>query len=124
MASYSTNANVQNLVYGTTNSDLDTVCSGARDIATSMINASLGLKKDLTTVPDIVTRCCTLLAAGIISNSPTNTESPNYWKLGMELLNNLGEEANAGTRYTSISVDGFGRYRDYDDFHDGVLRIW
>ena len=55
MASYSSNANIQNLVYGVTNSDLDTVCSIARDVATSVINAKLGYKADLSLITDVAT---------------------------------------------------------------------
>lgn len=116
MTSYSSNANVQNTVYGVTNSDLDTVCGTARDLATSLINATLGYKSDLSTVPDVITRCCTLLAAGIISTSPEDkVDSNTYWKMGMVLLASLGEEVESGTRYNSIPVTGFGRYTDFED---------
>lgn len=113
MTSYSSNQNVQNLVYGVTNSDLDTVCSNARDVATSIINATLGYRSDLATVPDVITRCCTLLAAAIISTSPEDKVDGNtYWKQGMLLLDSLGEEAPEGSKYNTIVVDGFGRYSD------------
>ena len=113
MVSYSSNANVQNIVYGVTNSDLDTVCSSARDVATSVINASLGYRSDLATVPDVITRCCTLLAAGIISTSPEDkVENNTYWKQGLLLLESLGEESPEGSRFNTITVDGFGRYSD------------
>ena len=113
MTSYTSNANVQNLVYGVTNSDLDTVCSNARDVATSIINAKLGYKSDLATVPDVITRCCTLLAAAIISTSPEDkVDSNTYWKQGMLLLESLGEETETGSRYNTIQIDGFGRYSD------------
>lgn len=113
MTSYTSNANVQNTVYGVTNSDLDTVCSNARDVATSIINATLGYKSDLATVPDVITRCCTLLAAGIISTSPEDKVDENtYWKMGMKLLESLGEETTTGSTYNTITVDGFGRYSD------------
>ena len=122
MTSYTSNANVQNLIYGVTNSDLDTVCSNARDVATSIINAKLGYRSDLATVPDVITRCCTLLAAAIISTSPEDkVESNTYWKQGMILLESLGEEAPEGTRFNTITVDGFGRYSDIGHDHD---RIW
>ena len=118
MSSYSSNANVQNLVYGVTNSDLDTVCSNARDVATSIINAKLGYKSDLATVPDVITRCCTLLAAAIISTSPEDkVDSNTYWKQGMLLLDSLGEETYTGDRYNTIPIDGFGRYTDVDSTH-------
>ena len=113
MTSYSSNANVQNIVYGVTNSDLDTVCSSARDVATSVINATLGYRSDLATVPDVITRCCTLLAAGIISTSPEDkVENNTYWKQGLLLLESLGEESPEGSRFNTITVDGFGRYSD------------
>lgn len=117
MTSYSSNSNVQNTVYGVTNSDLDTVCSNARDVATSVINATLGYKSDLATVPDVITRCATLLAAGVISTSPEDkVEENTYWKMGMLLLNSLGEEVETGSIYSSIPVTGFGRYtEDYED---------
>ena len=113
MTSYSSNANVQNIIYGVTNSDLDTVCSNARDVATSIINAKLGYRSDLATVPDVITRCCTLLAAGIISTSPEDkVENNTYWKQGLLLLESLGEESPEGSRFNTITVDGFGRYSD------------
>ena len=122
MTSYSSNANVQNLVYGVTNSDLDTICSNARDVATSIINAKLGYRSDLATVPDVITRCCTLLAAAIISTSPEDkVEANTYWKQGMILLESLGEETTTGERYNSIEINGFGRYEDVGHDHD---RIW
>lgn len=104
---------MQNLVYGVTNSDLDTVCSNARDVSTSIINAKLGYRSDLATVPDVITRCCTLLAAAIISTSPEDkVDSNTYWKQGMILLESLGEEAPEGSKYNTITIDGFGRYSD------------
>jgi hypothetical protein len=122
LTSYSSNANVQNLVYGVTNSDLDTVCSNARDVSSSVINAKLGYRSDLATVPDVITRCCTLLSAGIISTSPEDkVESNTYWKQGMILLESLGEESPEGTRYNSIEINAFGRYEDVGHDHD---RIW
>ena len=115
MTSYSSNAKVQNTVYGVTNSDLDTVCSNARDISTSIINATLGYRSDLATVPDVITRCCTLLAAGIISTSPEDkVEENTYFKMGMTLLNSLGEETDTGDQYNTIPIDGFGRFNDYN----------
>ena len=123
MTSYSSNANVQNLVYGVTNSDLDTACSNARDVATSIINAKLGYKSDLATVPDVITRCCTLLAAGIISTSPEDkVDSNTYWKQGMLLLESLGEETVTGTKFNTITVEGFGRYSDIN--HDPTIPYW
>lgn len=114
MVSYSSNANVQNLVYGTTNTDLDTVCANARDIATSIINAKLGLKTDLSIVPDMITRCATLLAAAFITTGPDESiENNGYYKAGMMLLENLGDEAEQGTQYNTILIDGFGRNSDY-----------
>ena len=114
MTSYSSNANVQNLVYGVTNSDLDTACSNARDVATSVINATLGYKSDLATVPDVITRCCTLLASAIISTSPEDKVDANtYWKQGMLLLSSLGEETETGNKFNTMTIEGFGRNKDY-----------
>ena len=122
MTSYSSNANVQNVIYGVTNSDLDTVCSNARDVATSIINAKLGYKSDLATVPDVITRCCTLFAAAIISTSPDKIADSVYWKNGMILLESLGEETVTGTKYNTITVGGFGRYSDIN--HDPTIPYW
>jgi len=109
LASYSTNANVQNLVYGATNTDLDASCTAARDAATSVINAKLNLTSDLASPSSQVTRCCTLLAAGIISSTPTDRETNSYWKLGMSLLDSLmGEidtDAEWGVSYP-LEMDG------------------
>lgn len=116
MTSYSTNANIQNLVYGVTNSDLDIVCSNARDVTTSIINAKLGLKEDMTTVPDLINRCALLLSAGIISTSPEDKVDENtYFKMGMMLLESLGEEVESGSIYNTYNVEGFGRYEEDDE---------
>lgn len=125
MASYGSNATVQTTVYGSTNSDLDTACTSARDFATSIINAKLGLKTDMTPVPDVVTRCCNLLAAGVISTSPEDkVEASTYWKMGMLLLESMGEEVEGGLKYQTITADGFGRYSDYDDYTPDGIRVW
>ena len=114
MTSYSSNANIQYTIYGALNSDIDTVCSNARDVATSIINATLGYKSDLATVPDVITRCCTLLAAGIVSTSPEDkVDSNTYWKQGMILLDLLGEETETGNKFNTITIEGFGRNMDY-----------
>ena len=116
MTSYSSNANVQNTIYGVTNSDLDTVCSNARDVATSIINATLGYKSDLATVPDVIVRACTLIAAGIISTSPEDkVEQNTYFKMGMMLLSNLGEEVQGGDTSNTVVIEGFGRYANDDE---------
>jgi hypothetical protein len=120
VTSYSTNANVQNTVYGTTNSDLDTVCSNARDIATSIINAKRGYKTDLTTVPDVITRACTLIAAAIVSTGPDQKlEENTYYKTGMLLLDELGEETTEGQRGITIVSEGFGRMTELS--HDPTI---
>ena len=101
---------------------MDLACTNARDVATSVINAKLGYRSDLATVPDVITRCCTLLAAGIISTSPEDkVENNTYWKQGLLLLESLGEESPEGSRFNTITVDGFGRYSDVGHDHD---RIW
>lgn len=113
MASYGTNAATQITAFGAANSDLDTVSGTARDLATSMINSKLGLKKDLASgkVPNNVTRCANTLAAAIISSSPEEREQSMLWKLGMNLLEELGDEATSDERdkFPSIHVEGFGR---------------
>ena len=121
MASYSTDDNVQNLVYGATNNDLDSATTAARDAATSIINSKLGLTSDLSTVPDVVTRCTTLLAAGIVSTGPSQNLSENvYYKAGLALLEQLGEEAVGESQdiYPSIHVEGFGRFETGN--HDSI----
>jgi len=89
LASYSTNANVQNLVYGTTNTDLDAATTAARDAATSVINAYLNRISDITTPSDMVTRCATLLAAGFMSSGPNDKETNSYYKEGKLILESL-----------------------------------
>ena len=120
MASYSTNANVQNLVYGTTNSDWDAVCTAARDVATSIINAKLDRTTDIGTASDLVTRCCTLLAAGIVSTSPNDkVESNTYWKQGHLLLEQLkGDDTDDASWGRTIAIERFGGYEPYP--HDAV----
>ena len=117
MASYSTNANVQNLVYGTTNSDWDAACTAARDVATSVINAKLDRTTDIGTASDLVTRCCTLLAAGIISTSPNDkVESNTYWKQGLILLEQLrGDDTDDASWGRTIPIERFGNREVYSD---------
>lgn len=108
MASYSTNANVQNLVYGTTNSDLDTASTNARDVATSIINAHLNINTDISSPSDAITRCCTLLAAGIMSTSPDeNLEQNGYYKAGMALLMMLPDSSDDAPWGITIPTDRF-----------------
>ena len=90
MASYSSNANIQNLVYGATNSDIDDASTAARDVATSLINAHLDRTTDISSPSDLVTRCATMLAAGILATGPEDKLDQNaYYKAGMELLKAL-----------------------------------
>jgi len=119
MTSYSTNANVQNLVYGLTNSDLDTVCSNARDVATSIINSHLNIDADLASPSNAVTRACTMIAAGIISTSPDeNLEQNGYYKAGMILLESLrGDVTTDGPWGTTIPVDRFQNYGGGEYYH-------
>lgn len=104
MASYSNNQNIQNLVYGATNTDLDAACTAARDAATSVINAKLNISTDLASPSNQVTRCCTLLAAGMISSTPTDRENNSYWKTGMELLNSLVGETDTDAEWGDINL--------------------
>ena len=103
MASYSTNANVQNLVYGATNTDLDAATTAARDAATSIINAFLNRTSDIASPSDLITRCTTLLAAGIVSSGPNDKENNSYWKEGKLILESLkgdqDTDAEWGTSY-------------------------
>jgi hypothetical protein len=109
MASYSTDANVQNLVYGTTNSDLDTATTNARDVATSIINAHLNLDADIASPSNLVTRTCTLIAAGILSTGPDETlEQNGYYKMGMLLLESIkGDVATDAPWGITIPTDRF-----------------
>lgn len=117
MTSYSSNANVQYLLYGALNSDIDLVCSNARDVATSIINATLGYKSDLATVPDVITRCCTSLAAGYVmcALNGGDVKESGHFKAGMLLLESLGEEVDTGDKFNTIPVEGFGRYSDISE---------
>lgn len=87
MVSYTSDDNVQNVVYGATNNDLDAASTAARDVATSIINSYLDIQTDITTPSSAVTRCATMLAAGIMSTGPKDKlEENTYYKSGMELL--------------------------------------
>jgi hypothetical protein len=118
MTSYSSNANVQNLVYGTTNSDWDAASTAARDVATSVINAKLDRTTDIASASDLVTRCCTLLAAGILSTSPSDKVGENtYWKQGMILLEQLrGDDVDDASWGKVVPIERFGsRSELYED---------
>jgi len=104
LASYSTNANIQNTIYGATNTDLDASCTAARDLATSMINAKLNITTDLASPSNQITRCCTFLASGIVSSSPKDLENNSYWKKGLELLESLLGETDTDSEWGNINL--------------------
>jgi len=117
MASYGTDADVQVLAYGAANSSLDTKTTKARDVATSIINAHLGLKSDMTTVPNLVNECCNLLAVGFVKSGPNDDISNNgHYKAGLLLLENLSDDVEEGDLYKTIAVDGFGRFSEGNHF--------
>lgn len=92
MTSYGSDAEVQKLAFGATDSNQDTRTTSARDVATSIINAELDLKTDLSSVPNEITRCANLLAAGIILSGQITVDSGNmhpYYTQGMRLLKEL-----------------------------------
>ena len=92
MASYGTNAAVQILAFGASDSNQDTRSAGARDMATSIINSRLGFSADLVTPSNEITRCANLLAAGIILSGQITVDSQSmhpYYVEGMKLLEDL-----------------------------------
>lgn len=119
MASYGTNAEVQKLAFKTTNSDWDSASTSARDVATSIINAELDRTTDLSTVSDLVTRCANLLAAGIVSSSPTNIQENVFWQQGQILLKSLrGDDTDDASWGRTIAIERFGGYEPYP--HDVI----
>ena len=122
MTSYSSNANVQNLVYGALNSELDTASTNARDVATSIINSHLNITSDLASPSEAITRCCSLLAAGILSTSPDeNLEQNGYYKAGMALLESLrGDVSTDGPWGITLVADrmdqSVGNYNGYNKY--------
>jgi hypothetical protein len=120
MVSYGSNAEVQKLAFGATDSNQDTRCAAARDVATSVINSRLNYTTDLSTVPDVITRTTNLMAAGIILTGQINVDSGRwhpFYMEALELLKQLGEEATSEDQdiYPSIHIEGFGRYENLDD---------
>lgn len=100
MVSYGSNAAAQTIAYGRTDSNRDTAFSAYRDVATSIINAKLNRTTDFSTVPDTVTRCANLLAAGLALTQPNQTEKHPFWIQGMELLESLiGDTDTEGTNW-------------------------
>ena len=100
MVSYGSNAEVQRLAFGAADSNQDTRSTSARDVATSIINAELNLTADLSTVPDVITRACNLIAAGIILTGQTQVDSGvkhPFWLEGLKLLENIGDQTDDTT---------------------------
>ena len=91
MSSYGTNAAVQILAFGASDSNQDTRSSGARDMATSIINSKLGFSADLVSPSNEITRCANLLAAGIILSGQITVDSQKMHPYYEEALKMLGE---------------------------------
>lgn len=105
MASYGTNAATQILAFGASDSNQDTRTSGARDLATSIINTKLGLVDDLTSVTDEVNRCANFIAAGIILSGQITVDSQSmhpFYIEGMKML----DELDLNT-LTELNMDSF-----------------
>ena len=124
MASYSSDDNIQNLVYGATNADLDTATSAARDVATSIINSHLDIQSDIDAPSDAVTRCATMLAAGMISTGPKDKlEENTYYKAGMKLLESLkGDNTGDADWGKSFPVERFNS--QYISGQEDVFALW
>ena len=104
MVSYGNSADAQTLAFGAPNTSLDTKTADARDVATSMINSKLNISTDIAAPSDAVTRCCNLLAAGILNPDPNK----DLWKKGMEMLDLLrGDDAGDAPWRISIPVERF-----------------
>ena len=105
MASYGTNAAVQIRAFGASDSNQDTRSSGARDMATSIINTKLGVVDDLTSVTDEVNRCANFIAAGIILSGQITVDSQSmhpFYIEGMKML----DELDLNT-LTELNMDSF-----------------
>lgn len=90
MTSYGSNSAVQYLALKRTDSNLDNQTSAYRDIATSYINAYLNRTTDISSPSDSITRCCNLLAAGLMMTSAQSIDEINghpFIKLALDMLN-------------------------------------
>jgi len=94
MASYGTDAEVQQLVWGAARSVVPASVTAARTTATAVINAKLGLAKDIATakVPNQVNVICNLLSAGIIQEQRKPEAEAQNSKRGMALLEDYMSE--------------------------------
>lgn len=112
---YGTDAAVQKLAYGNTDSSFDTKTTAALTVATVMINAALNLENDITSPSSKVTQCANLLAAGIILSKPEQPEN-EHLKLGKELLKSLrGDNPTDAPWRITIPVERFRSYGQIDD---------
>lgn len=117
---YGTDAAVQNLVHGTTNSDWDAATTAARNLSTQIINSELDILTDISSPSDKVTQCANLLAAGIFTSEPGKLEENAYYKMGMKMLEKLkGDNTGDSPWHTSIVVEGFGRHENIS--HDPTI---
>jgi len=94
MASYGTDAEVQQLVWGAARSTVPASVTAARSTATAVINAKLGLDADITAakVPNQINVICNLLSAGIIQEQRKPEAESQNSKRGMELLTDYMSE--------------------------------
>lgn len=111
MASYGSNTEVQKLAFGSSDSNQDTRTTAARDLATSIINAKLGLVNDLNTPTNEITRIANMLAAGIILSGQITVDSQSmhpFYVEAMELLKDVDLSGISEiTQTTGFIVDRF-----------------
>lgn len=86
---YGSDAGVQKLIWGESDTAKNNATTQARTTATSYINAFLNRSTDIpATVPAGIDECCNLLAAGIIEKAMSITERPpmDHWAIGKDML--------------------------------------
>lgn len=108
---YGSNAEVQKLAFGAVDSTQDTRTTTARDAATAIINAKLGLENDLTTPNNQINTITNLLAAGIILSGQISIDSQKmhpFYDQGIQLLDSVDISSLTEIQFQpNIMVDRF-----------------
>ena len=102
MADYGTNAAVQKLVWGESDTTKDNGTAQARASATQIINSYLNRTTDITTPGASVTECANLLSAGIIQNAANPERESKFYTTGMKLLELLKGDVTPDTEWGTL----------------------
>lgn len=108
MTSYGSNSSAQILAFGAINSSLDTKTIQCRAVATSIINASLNLERDIESPSDAIDNCCNMISSAILRAKPGQANQDENFEIGMKLLEKLrGDSESDAPWRINIPVERF-----------------